>query len=98
MAANVKSKIHPRAISSCCAFARSISLNSCFVVTRSVALMVFHLSPRAKIHAALLVFGSLTSTPSKECGRCLLTKFGLAQFTARLLVLHRWGDDGCTAF
>jgi len=32
----------------------------------------------------LLVFGSLARAPSKECGRCLLTKFGLAQFTAGL--------------
>ena len=34
--------------------------------------------------ALLLVFEGLTRAPSKECGRCLLTKFGLAQFTARL--------------
>jgi hypothetical protein len=26
----------------------------------------------------------LPLAPSKECGRCLLTKFALAQFTARL--------------
>src|SRR5215469_8071777 len=32
----------------------------------------------------LLVFGSLARAPSKECGRCLLTKFGLAQFTSGL--------------
>jgi len=32
----------------------------------------------------LLVFGSLARTPSKECGRCLLTKFALTQFTGRL--------------
>jgi hypothetical protein len=25
----------------------------------------------------LFVFGCLAFTPSKECGRCLLTKFGL---------------------
>src|SRR5215831_8294632 len=28
--------------------------------------------------------GCLARAPSKECGRCLLTKLGLAQFTARL--------------
>ena len=33
---------------------------------------------------ALLVFGCLSRAPSKECGRCLLTKFGLTQFTAKL--------------
>src|SRR5215472_13015349 len=32
----------------------------------------------------LLVSRSLTRPPSKECGRCLLTKFALAQFTGRL--------------
>jgi len=32
----------------------------------------------------LLVVGCLARAPSKECGRCLLTKLGLAQFTARL--------------
>jgi hypothetical protein len=32
----------------------------------------------------LFVFGCLACTPSKECGRCLLTKLGLAHFTARL--------------
>src|SRR6516165_6695268 len=35
--------------------------------------------------ATLLVFGCLARGPSKKRGRCLLTKFGLAQFTARLL-------------
>jgi len=39
----------------------------------------------------LLVFGSLARAPSKKCGRCLLTKFGLAQFTARLF--WRFGDQ-----
>ena len=39
----------------------------------------------------LLVFGSLARAPSKECGRCLLTKFGLAQFTARLF--WRFGEQ-----
>jgi len=33
---------------------------------------------------ALFVFGSLARAPSEECGRCLLTKFALAQFAARL--------------
>jgi hypothetical protein len=28
----------------------------------------------------------------------LLTKFGLAQFTARRLLVHKWRDDGCAAF
>jgi len=38
-----------------------------------------------------LVFGSLARTPSQECGRCLLTKFGLAQFfTTRLF--WRFGE------
>src|SRR6516162_859370 len=32
----------------------------------------------------LLVVGCLARAPRKECGRCLLTKLGLAQFTARL--------------
>jgi hypothetical protein len=32
----------------------------------------------------LFVFGFLAFTPSKECGRCLITKFGLTQFAARL--------------
>src|SRR6516225_1102575 len=32
----------------------------------------------------LLVFGSLARAPSKECGRCLLTNFALAQFTTWL--------------
>jgi Helicase associated domain len=36
-----------------------------------------------RLAAGLLVFGTLTRTPSKECGLCLLTKLGLAQFTAR---------------
>ena len=40
----------------------------------------------------LLVSGSLARAPSKECGRCLLTKFGLAQFfTARLF--WRFGEQ-----
>ena len=38
-----------------------------------------------------LVLGRLTRAPSKECGRCLLTKPGLAQFTARLF--WRFDDD-----
>jgi hypothetical protein len=33
----------------------------------------------------------LARAPSKECGRCSLTKFGLAQFTARLF--WRFGDE-----
>ncbi len=41
----------------------------------------------------LLVFGS---APSKECGRCLLTKFGLAQFTVRLF--WRFDDQWHLAF
>jgi hypothetical protein len=73
VAANVKSKNHERAISSCFALARSISLNRCFVA-RSNSLNGF---------SALLVF-RLGPAPSKERGRCLLTKFGLAQFAARL--------------
>jgi hypothetical protein len=41
---------------------------------------------------ALLIFGSLARAPSKECGRCLLMKFGLAQFfTARLF--WRFGEQ-----
>jgi hypothetical protein len=44
----------------------------------------------------LLVFGSLARAPSKECARCLLTKFGLAQFTARLF--WRFGDQWHLAF
>jgi hypothetical protein len=39
----------------------------------------------------------MACTPSKECGRCLLTMIGLAQSATRLLV-HKWGNDGCTAF
>jgi hypothetical protein len=43
------------------------------------------LSPHPKMKVALLLaFGCLTLAPSDECGRCLLTKLGLAQFTARL--------------
>jgi len=38
--------------------------------------------PRGVAARPPLIFGSLARTPSKECGRCLLTKFGLAQFTA----------------
>src|SRR5215813_960041 len=52
--------------------------------------------PKGEDTRLLLVFGSLARTPSKQCGLCLLTKLGLAQFTARLFV-HRWGDDGCAA-
>src|SRR5262249_14742562 len=37
----------------------------------------------AHLHCLLLVVGILTRAPSKECGRRLLTKLGLAQFTAR---------------
>ena len=50
---------------------------------------------RGRPQYALLVFG-LTLAPSKECGRRLLTKLGLAQFTARLFC----GLDGnwCRAF
>jgi len=33
----------------------------------------------------------LARAPSKECGRCLRTKLGLAQFTARLF--WRLADD-----
>jgi len=44
----------------------------------------------------LLVFGSLARAPSKECGRCLLTKFGLAQFTAWLF--WRLGNQWHLAF
>ena len=44
----------------------------------------------------LLVFGSLARAPSKECGRCLLTKFALAQFTARLF--WRLGNQWRFAF
>jgi len=40
----------------------------------------------------------LARAPSNECGRCLVTKLGLAQFTARRLLSHKWRDDGCTAF
>ena len=39
----------------------------------------------------LLVFGRLARAPSEKCGRCLLTKLGLAQFTARLF--GRLADD-----
>jgi hypothetical protein len=45
----------------------------------------------------LFVFGFLAFAPSKECGRCLLTKFGLTWFTARLF----WKlvkDKRCLAF
>ena len=41
--------------------------------------------------STLLVFSSLAFAPSEECGRCLLTKLGLAQFTARLF--WRFDDD-----
>jgi hypothetical protein len=43
----------------------------------------------------LLIFGCLAFAPSKKCGRCLLTKFGLAYSTAnfRRLVAER-----CLAF
>jgi len=34
--------------------------------------------------AALLVFGCLAFAPSKKCCCCLLSKFGLTQFAARL--------------
>ena len=37
----------------------------------------------AILRALSLIFG-LARAPSKECGRCLLTKFALAQFAARL--------------
>src|SRR5215831_7391666 len=60
---------------------------------RSIA---FPRSPRAKIHAELLAFGCLARTPSQECGRCLLTKFALAQFTARLF--WRLGNHRHLAF
>jgi hypothetical protein len=43
----------------------------------------------------LLIFGSLARAPSKECGRCLLTKFGLAQFTVWLF--WRLDGDWCRA-
>ena len=46
--------------------------------------------------ARLLIFGSSARTPSKECGRCLLTKFALAQFTARLF--WRLGNQWHLAF
>ena len=47
------------------------------------------------VSCLLLGFGSLTRAPSNECGRCLLSKLGLAQFTARRF----WGlDDWCRAF
>src|SRR5215469_6606678 len=39
----------------------------------------------------LLVFGSLARAPSKECGRCLLTKLGLAQFASGLF--WRFGEQ-----
>jgi hypothetical protein len=60
---------------------------------RSIA---FPLSPRLKIHAALLAFGRLARAPSEECCRCLLTKFGLAQFAARLF--WRLVNEWCLAF
>jgi hypothetical protein len=44
----------------------------------------------------LLVFRRLTFAPSKERGRCLLTKLDLAQFTARLF--WRLAGDWCRAF
>src|SRR5262249_21303246 len=40
---------------------------------------------------SLLAFGCLACTPSEERGGCLLTKFGLAQFTARLF--WRFGEQ-----
>jgi hypothetical protein len=48
----------------------------------STAAMMFHILPLTKYDLSpagfykLLVFGSLTRAPSKECGRCLLTKLG----------------------
>ena len=66
----------------------------------STAAMMFHVLPLTKYRPPpaghpsfykLLVSGSLARAPSKECGRCLLTKFGFAQFTARLF--WRWDGD-----
>jgi hypothetical protein len=37
----------------------------------------------------------LAFAPSKKCSRCLLTKLGLTQFTARLF--RGIGDDRCPA-
>src|SRR5215470_7436853 len=44
----------------------------------------------------LFVFGCLARAPSKECGRCSLTKFALAQFAARLF--WRLGNHRHLAF
>jgi hypothetical protein len=44
----------------------------------------------------LLVFGSLARAPSQERRRCLLTQFGLAQFTAGLS--QRLVNEWCRAF
>jgi len=52
--------------------------------------VIRHASSQKFPAIALLVFGCLARAPSKECGRWLLTKLGLAQFTARLL----WRLDG----
>jgi len=42
--------------------------------------------------AVLLVFGRLARAPGEECGGCLLTKFGLAQFALTLFwrLVNEW--------
>jgi hypothetical protein len=44
---------------------------------------------------ALFVFGCLACSPSKKCCCCLLTKFGLAQFTPSY---RKWTDKRRFAF
>jgi len=51
---------------------------------------------RAAPLRTLLVFGCLARAPSKECCLCLLTMFGLAEFTLRLF--GRLGDEACNIF
>jgi hypothetical protein len=58
VAANVKSKTHERAISSCSALARSISLNRCSVA-RSISLNSFSPQPEAEKSIILSVFFTL---------------------------------------
>ena len=50
------------------------------------------LKPLTQARRPLLVFGCLARTPSEERGRCLLTKLGLAHFTARLFwrLVNEW--------
>src|SRR5215469_9016994 len=62
---------------------------------RASLVLTFHAFLLSRV-TSLFIFESLARAPSAGCGLCLLTKFGLAQFAARLFC--RLADEWCVAF